>query len=125
MLGIPIHVLVIHFPIALILGALLCDLRGDHEAGYTLNLWAGAGSIAAILTGLVLTGVDVAKLSAHAGAGVTGGIVTVILSMLRYTHRTRGDNPKAFPAGLLLVELLAVLGIVVAAITGHRIVLGL
>jgi uncharacterized membrane protein len=124
MFGIPLHVLVVHFPIVFVVAAVVCDLRGTHSSGYRLTLWSSAGVVAAILTGLLLTGGRMSTVTTHAGAGVVGGIVTIAFGMLRYTHRVREGNSNVFISGWFAVELLALLGILVAAITGHRAALG-
>lgn len=124
MFGVPYHFLVVHFPLVLIVGALFCDLRGNHEAGYRFTFWAAAGGALGVLTGLLQVGGQLSELPVHAGVGITGVFVAVILAMSRYSRRARGEDVSVFPQGLLVVEVLAVLGIVVAAITGHRAVLG-
>ena len=124
MFGIPSHFLVIHFPLVLIIAALFCDLKGHHEAGYRCTMWAAAGAVLAILTGLIQVGGQVAAVSSHASAGISGGIVTVILGVMRYSRRARGEDSGPYPQAWLLVEALAALGIIAAAITGHRAVLG-
>ena len=113
-----------HFPLVLIVAAIFCDLRGNHEAGYRLTLWAAPGAALAILTGLLLVGGQVSELPVHAGLGITSGIVAVVLAMLRYSQRAREEEMTKYSPALLVVEVLAVLGIVAAAITGHRAVLG-
>jgi len=124
MFGVPYHFLIVHFPIVLIIGAAFCDLRKAHDDGYRLNLWAALGAGLAIVTGLILTGGRMAHVSAHAGAGIIGGIVTVILAVLRYSQRARGEDANVFPTAWLLVELLGLLAILAAALTGHRARLG-
>ena len=124
MFGIPLHVLIVHFPIVFFVAAVVCDIRGSYSSGYRLTLWSALGSVLAILTGLLVTGGRVAAVTTHAGAGVVGGIVTLVFSMLRYTHRVRDRDDNVFVAGWFAIELLALLGILVAAITGHRIALG-
>jgi uncharacterized membrane protein len=124
MFGIPPHFLIVHFPLALLIAALFYDLRGEHDFAYRCTMWAALGSALAVLSGLILVGGQLAEISDHAGAGITGGIITVILAVMRYSRRARGEDSSPFPRAWLLVESLAVLGIVVAAITGHRAVLG-
>jgi uncharacterized membrane protein len=124
MFGIPIHFLVVHFPLVLIIAALYCDLDRNHEGGYRCTLWAAAGASLGILTGLLQTGGQFSQLVVHAAAGIMGGMMTVILAMMRYSRRARGEDTGSYPQALLVVEVFAVLLIVVAAITGHRSVLG-
>src|SRR5678815_3534856 len=40
MYGVPYHFLAVHFPLVLVLLALLCDLRGSYDQGYRLTLGA-------------------------------------------------------------------------------------
>jgi uncharacterized membrane protein len=124
MFGIPLHVLLVHFPIVFMVAAVFCDLRGTHNSGYRLTLWSSAGVVVAILTGLLLTGGSMSAVTTHAGAGIVGGVVTLVFGMLRYSHRVRQGDTNVFISGWFAVELLALLGIVVAAITGHRVALG-
>jgi uncharacterized membrane protein len=124
MFGIPLHFLVVHFPLVLIVAALVCDLRGDHESGYRCTIWAATGAAVGILTGLLQVGGQLTEMVVHAGAGLAGGMLTVILAMMRYSRRARGEDAKSFPQALLAVEVFAALVIVAAAITGHRSVLG-
>ena len=124
MLDVPAHFLIVHFPLVLIIGAVFCDLGKHHEAGYRLTLWAAAGGALAVLTGLLQVGGELSELPVHAGAGITGAFVALILAVLRYSRRARGEDFSVFPQAWLLVEILSVLGIVIAAITGHRAVLG-
>src|SRR5262245_27332599 len=125
MFGVPYHFLVVHFPLVLVLLALYYDIRGTHEVGYRLTLWAAASALLAIPTGLMLAGGRLSQMPVHAGAALTGAFALVALAMLRYSRKAREEEGTAvFPTGLLLVEVLAAVGIVVAAITGHRAMLG-
>lgn len=61
MFGIPIHKLIVHFPIVLTEFALLYDCWALytkkpelHRAAYGLTLWAAVGALAAVGTGLQL-----------------------------------------------------------------------
>jgi uncharacterized membrane protein len=126
MFGVPYHFLVVHFPLVLVLLALYYDIRGTHDLGYRLTLWAAASALLAIPTGLMLAGGRLSQMPVHAGAALTGAFALVALAMLRYSRKGREeDGTPVFPTGLLLVEVLAAVGIVVAAITGHRAILGL
>jgi len=125
MFGVPYHFLIVHFPLVLIIAALFCDLGKHHEAGYRFTLWAATGGGLAVLTGLLQIGGQLSELPVHAGAGITGAFVVVILAVFRYSRRARGEEGSTFPQVLLLVEVLAVLLIVAAAVTGHRAVLGI
>ena len=124
MFGVPVHIIVVHFPIVFVIAAAFCDVRGAYASGYRLTLWATAGVLLAIVTGLLLTGGHVSAITSHAVAGIVGGIVTLVFGMLRYTHRVREGDARGYVSGWFAVELLAVLGIIVAAITGHQAALG-
>jgi len=124
MFGIPVHVLVVHFPIVFIVSAAACDARGAHETAYRLTLWSSVGVFLAILTGLLLTGGEMSAITAHAGAGIVGGVVALIFGMLRYTHRVREGDASVYVTGWFGIQLLALLGIIVAALTGHQVALG-
>ena len=125
MFGVPYHFLIVHFPLVLIIGALYCDVRGNHEAGYRFTFWAAVAGALAILTGLLLSGGQLSQMPVHAGAALGGSFLIVIVAVLRYSRLARGEGFEALPQAWLLLELLAAVGIVVAAITGHRAVLGL
>jgi uncharacterized membrane protein len=133
--NVPVHFLLVHFPIGLALTAAFLDLRGRlsgkpglHAVGYPLTLGAALGAVLAVITGLQQLGGRTNNPSAalHAAAGLIVMITWVVLAGLRYTARARqteGDEP--FPAGWLALELFGAAAIIAAAITGHRFVLGL
>jgi uncharacterized membrane protein len=123
MFGIPYHFLIVHFPFVLIAGALFSDLGKNHEAGYRFTFWAAVSGALAILTGLFQVGGELSELPVHASAGIGGALMALVLAVLRYSRRARGED--AFLQSWLVLEILAVLGIVVAVVTGHRAVLGL
>jgi uncharacterized membrane protein len=125
MFDVPSHFLLVHFPLVLIIAAIVADLRGNHEAGYQLTFWAAVGGALAVLTGLLQVGGQLSELPVHAGAGITGGFAMVILAVLRYSGRARGENVNTFPKAWLVIEVVAAVLVVSAAITGHRAVLGL
>jgi uncharacterized membrane protein len=133
MLGIPLHVFVVHFPVALTLIAIVYDARAFfggqpelHETGYRLTLWSAAGSVVAILTGFQILGTHLGRTSGmHAGAGAAGGITMIALAIFRYSARARNpDSTYDYPVSWLALELLAGVAILAAAIMGHRMVLG-
>ena len=126
MFGVPYHFLLVHFPLVLILLALFYDLRGIFDIGYRLTLGAAAGVLIAVTTGLMLAGGNFSKMTVHAGASLLGGFCVVALAMLRYSRNAREDEPlKEFPTPWLMLEILGAVCIIVAAVTGHRAVLGL
>jgi uncharacterized membrane protein len=120
--GVPLHFVIIHFPVVFLAAVLFCDLRGDHDAGYRFTIWGAATAALSVLTGLLQVGGQISEVPVHAGAGITGTFVLLILAMLKYSRRARGE--EGFLKAWLLVEILAMLGIAVAVITGHRAVLG-
>jgi uncharacterized membrane protein len=122
MFGVPSHFLIVHFPLVLTLGAIFCDLGKNHEAGYRFTFWAAVGGALAILSGLFQVGGELSELPVHASAGIGGGFVMLVVAVLRYSRRARGED--VFLQAWLVLEILAALGIVVAVITGHRAVLG-
>lgn len=128
MFDIPLHVLLIHFPIALTIMALIYDgwaVYADrpklHEAGYGLSLWAAVTALAAVTTGLLLAGVSRIEsgiLTGHTAFGLGAGITTTLVGFWRYSARAR--NVDGFQIGWLVVEAAAALLVIAAAITGHK-----
>ena len=128
MFDIPIHKLIIHFPIALTIIAVIYDSWAVysknpelHETGYGLSLWAAVSALAAVITGLQLAGVTQIERGAatgHAGFGIMSGIAITILGVLRYSARTREE--KQYRIGWLILEIGAAVLIIATAVTGHR-----
>lgn len=134
MLSIPFHLLVVHFPIALTIIAVISDAwayrtnrRELHATGYRLTLWAAAGSLLAIGTGLQLmggVGFDNARTTAHAGAGIIAGICLIALAIVRYSaHNAGRDSREQYPVMWLMLEVAAGVMVAAAAVSGHRLVL--
>ena len=124
MFGVPYHFLAVHFPIVLLPLALFYDMRRQYEVGYRLTLGAAASALVGISTGLMLAGGQLSRMTVHASASLIGGLAIVVLAMLRYSRIAREEEPMTvFPTAWLLLEILAVVGVVVAAFTGHRAVL--
>ena len=127
-LGVPIHKLLIHFPIALIVIAVLYDSWALyakkpelHRVGYGLTLWAAVGALAALATGLQLAELiraDKGAVTGHAGFGIASTIVVAGLGGLRYAAQAR--EQKGYPIGWLALELGAAVLIIATAVTGHR-----
>jgi uncharacterized membrane protein len=127
MLGIPLHKLIIHFPIALAIVSAIFDLwavyskRPElHATGYGLNLWAAAGALAAVVTGLQLAGVTrVAQgvVTGHAGFGLASAAVITTLAIVRYSAVAREQHE--FRMGWLALEVIAAALVYAAAVTGH------
>src|SRR5882672_1861643 len=101
MFNIPLHFLIIHFPIALTVMATVLDVRAHfgkrtelHRIGYPLILWAAAGASLAMLTGLQLLG-DRRQTSGatfHAASGLITGLVLIAASMIRYSAEARAHE---------------------------------
>jgi len=135
MLGVPLHFYLVHFPIALTVMAAIYDLRASfgkrpelHRTGYRLVLWAAAGAALAVTTGLQMLGNRNAAVFAtiHAALGLATGLVLIAVAMTRYSAQARsGEVATANPPAWLILELIATIGVIAAAITGHRLVLGL
>src|SRR5262245_43118200 len=80
MFGIPIHKLIIHFPIALTLIAVVYDSWAVyakkpelHKTAYGLTMWAAVGALAAAGTGLQLAEmirVNKGAVTGHAGFAI-------------------------------------------------------
>src|SRR5262245_30915861 len=95
MFGIPLHKLIIHFPIALTIIALVYDAwalyakrPALHRTGYGFTLWAAVGAFAALGTGLQLAQMvrlDKAAVTGHAGFAIGSTIVLVALAGMRYS----------------------------------------
>ncbi len=125
---IPIHKLIIHFPIALTIIAVIYDSWALyarkpelHRTGYGLTLWAAVGALAAVGTGLQLAEmvrIDKAAVTGHAGFGITATIALAALAGLRYSAQAR--EQKGYKIWWLLVGVGAAALIVATAITGHK-----
>src|SRR5688572_9663371 len=124
MFGVPYHFLTVHFPLALIVSALVYDRRGLHDIGYRMMVGAAATSGLGVITGLMLSGGRLSELTLHAGSGIAGALVAVVVAVLRYSGRARGEEELVMPTAWLLLEAISGLALVVAAFSGHRAVLG-
>ena len=122
MFGIPLHFLLVHFPIALALLAITCDLRGQHDTGYRLTGWGAVAAALAVLTGLQMgSGIESAESILHVGSALLGTLCLIALAVLRYSAKAREEDvADSYPTAWLLVGLLAAVAIAMAAITGHR-----
>ena len=130
MFDVPIHKLIVHFPIALTIIALIYDSwalyakKPDlHNAAYGLTLWAAVAALAAVGTGLQLAElirVDKGAVTGHAGFGIASMIVIGGLAGLRYSAHVQDE--KTYRIGWFALELAAAALIFATAITGHRLV---
>ena len=128
LLNIPIHKLIIHFPIALTIIAVIYDSWAlyarkpeMHRTGYGLSLWAAVGALAAVGTGLQLAEmvrIDKAAVTGHAGFGITATIFLAAVAGVRYS--AHAQEQKGFRIWWLAVEAAAAALIAATALTGHR-----
>jgi uncharacterized membrane protein len=128
MFGIPIHKLIIHFPIALTLMALVYDCWALyakkielHTTGYGLTLWAAVGALAAAGTGLQLSEtirIDKGAVTGHAGFAIGAMIVLVALAGLRYSAHAQEKKP--YQIWWIVLQITAAALIAAAAVTGHK-----
>jgi uncharacterized membrane protein len=128
MFGIPIHKLIIHFPIALTIIALIYDSWALyarkpelHRTSYGLTLWATVGALAAAGTGLQLaemTRLDKGAVTGHAGFAITSTIVLAALAGMRYS--AQAQERKQYQTWWLIVGIVAAFLIAATAVTGHR-----
>jgi len=128
LLGIPVHKLIIHFPIALTIIAVIYDAWALyarkpelHRTGYGLSLWAAVGALAAAGTGLQLAEmvrIDKAAVTGHAGFGIAATIILAGLAGVRYS--AHAQEQKGFRIWWLLLEAAAAALIVATAVTGHK-----
>ncbi|HEX4997935.1 MAG TPA: DUF2231 domain-containing protein [Terriglobia bacterium] len=133
--GIPVHFLLVHFPIGLALTAAFVDCRGRlsrtadrYDTGYRLTMGAAAGAALAAVTGMQLLGGRTGNPSAamHAAAGLIVTVSLVVLAAIRYSARARQtDMDEPLPILWLALELFAAAAVIAAAITGHRFALSL
>src|SRR5215472_4996370 len=125
---VPIHKLIVHFPIALMIIAAVYDSwalytrRPElHRTAYGLILWAAVGALAAVGTGLQLAElirIDKGAVTGHAGFGIASTIVISALAGVRYSAQAREDTK--YQIWWLIVEVGAAGLIVATAVTGHR-----
>ena len=128
MFGIPIHKLIIHFPIALTLIALVYDSWALytkkpelHRTGYGLTLWAAVAALAAAGTGLQLADVirvDKGAVTGHAGFAISATVVLAVFGGLRYTAYTQERKP--YPIWWMILQIIAAALVAAAAVTGHK-----
>src|SRR5262245_9173104 len=128
MFGIPIHKLIIHFPIALTIIALVYDSWALyakkpelHRTGYGLILWAAVGALAAAGSGLQLAEMirgDKGAVTGHAGFAIGTTIVLTGLAGVRYS--AQAHERKEYQIWWLVLEIAAVGLIAATAVTGHR-----
>ncbi len=128
MLDVELHRLVIHFPIALTLVAVIYDSWAVyskashlHETGYGLLMWATLGALASVVSGLELASalrIPKGAVTGHAGYGIAATIVITALGILRYSARAR--DQKGYKTVWLVLEWAGAALIVAVTFTGHR-----
>ena len=128
MFGIPIHKLIIHFPIALTIMALVYDAwalyakkPALHRTAYGLTLWAAVGALAAAGTGLQLAEmirIDKGAVTGHAGFALGATIVLAALAGLRYS--AQAQEKKEYQIWWLVLQIIAAALVGAAAVTGHQ-----
>ena len=128
MFGIPIHKLIIHFPIALTIMALVYDAwalyskkPALHRTAYGLTLWAAVGALAAAGTGLQLAEmirIDKGAVTGHAGFALGATIVLAALAGLRYS--AQAQEKKEYQIWWLVLQIAAAALVGAAAVTGHQ-----
>ena len=133
MFGVPLHKLIIHFPIVLAwvafsYDAWACYSRNSrlHQVGSRLTMFAAASALIATATGFDLAGVSGlgsgSTVTGHAGFSLASTVVLLALAGLRYSAEARADFPEETYSNLWLgVGLLAVILVAVTAVLGHRI----
>ena len=133
MFGIPLHILIAHFPIVLAIVAFLYDAwasySGDrtlHAVGSTLTKYAALAAVIAASTGLGSAGMSGlgsgSTVTAHAGGGILATIVLVALAIMRYSSEVREEESGQAYSGLWLATgALAAVLIAITALAGHRI----
>jgi uncharacterized membrane protein len=135
MFDIPLHKLIIHFPIALAIVAFAYDgwavysKRPEmHDTGYGLTLWAAVTALFAIVTGLQIAGlggISKGAITGHALLGMFTTAVLVALGMWRYSSRSRQEGPdEDYMIVWLIMGGLAAVLVVATAIAGHRLMFG-
>src|SRR5438552_1412281 len=128
MFDVPIHKLLIHFPIALTIIALIYDSWALyakkpelHRTGYGLTVWAAVGAFAAVGTGLQLAEmirVDKGAVTGHAGFAIASTIVLVSLAGLRYSAHAQERKP--YQIWWVILQITAAALIAATAVTGHK-----
>jgi uncharacterized membrane protein len=128
MFGIPIHKLIIHFPSALTIMALVYDAwalyskkPALHRTAYGLTLWAAVGALAAAGTGLQLAEMirlDKGAVTGHAGFALGATIVLAALAGLRYS--AQAQEKKEYQIWWLVLQIAAAALVGAAAVTGHQ-----
>jgi uncharacterized membrane protein len=128
MFGIPIHKLIIHFPVALTIIALVYDAWAIyakkpelHRTGYGLTLWAAVGALAAAGTGLQLAEmvrINKGAVTGHAGFAIGATLLLCAVGGVRYS--AQAQEKKGYAIWWLVLQVGAATLVAAAAVTGHR-----
>ena len=131
MFDIPLHRLIVHFPIALMVVAAIYDSwaiyskRPElHETGYGLTLWAAASALTAVVTGLQAADarrINAGAVTGHGGLGIVSATLITALGVARYSVRARDQN--VYRMSWLILECAAALLVLLTAVMGHRLLL--
>jgi uncharacterized membrane protein len=131
MFDVPLHKLIIHFPIALAIIAFLFDAWALyakkpelHDTGYSLSLLAAIGAVLAVVTGLQLADLSSAlrgAVTGHALFGVSTALVLTVFAIWRYAAHNRQEGPdENYTFVWLMLEGLGAVLVAITAVMGHR-----
>lgn len=121
---VPIHAMLVHFPIVCFVGALLCDIAYIESAGqvqwtnfaqWLLTFGVGIGAIAAVF-GLIDLFRTPRAARPHAAYWHLGAaVVTVVLALFNTFIHSRDGWTSVVPTGITL----SVLTVITLIVTGH------
>ena len=131
MFDVPLHPLLVHFPIALGIFAFLYDFWAAyakrpelHRTGYSLSLWAATFACLAAGTGLQLSRLgDIGKgaITGHALFGLSSTIVLAAIALIRYSAKAKQtDSEGIYSVIWLVVQGIAAILVMLTAVTGQR-----
>lgn len=133
MFGVPLHILLVHFPITLATVAFGYDAWALytqrpllHRVASSLGKLAALSAVAATVTGLDLAGIsglgNRSSVTGHAALALLTTFVLALTAIIRYSVEMRSDREReALPSSLLVGEFFGMLLVLTTAIMGHRI----
>ena len=133
MFGIPLHILIVHFPIVLAIVAFLYDAWASYSGNTALHAFASTLTKYAALTAVIATSTGLGSagmsglgsrstVTAHAGGGILATIVLVAMAIMRYSSEVREEaSEEAYSRLRLAIGALAAVLIAITALVGHRI----